>query len=132
MVSFQTASGSFHEDFTTDKELILSYVSSFVMKASYSRVTREECPDLTDLQAYQIHNAISNPEPLQVAIAETIVCTGREADLDSTDSQVKQSLIQQVTNTVQATAHSLYEENQFQVPATSFELKATSSEPEAF
>ncbi len=113
MVSFQTASGSFHEDFTTDKELILSYVSSFVMKANYGRVSREECPDLTDLQAYEIHNAVSNPEPLQVAIAETIVCTGREADLDSTDSQVRQSLVMQATSTVRATANSLYEENQF-------------------
>jgi VWFA-related protein len=113
MVSFQTASGSFHEDFTTDKESILSNVSSFVMKASYSRVSRESCPDLTDLQAYQIHNAVSNPEPLQVAIAETIVCTGREADLDSDNNQIRQSVLQQADNTVHATAYSLYEENQF-------------------
>ena len=113
MVSFQTASGSFHADFTSDKESILSSVTSFVMKANYGRVSREECPDLTDLQAFQIHNAISNPEPLQIAIAETIVCTGREADLDSNNTQVRQSLYQQATSTVQATAYSLYEENQF-------------------
>jgi VWFA-related protein len=113
MVSLQTASGNFHQDFTTDRELLVSESSKFAKKASFNRVIREECPDLTDLQAYQIRRAGSDPQPLQVAIAETIVCTKRESELDSSDSQARANMIRQITSSVQSAASSLYEENQF-------------------
>ena len=110
VVSLQTASGNFHQDFTTDRELLQSEVSEFAKKASLSRVFRQECPDLTDLQAAQIHSGSSDPEALQVAVAESIVCMQREDDLDGPN---REAILQHATSKVQAEAYSLFEENQF-------------------
>ena len=110
LVSLQSASGKLHQDFTTDRELLLSLVSELAKKVSLNRVLRQDCPDLTDFQAYQIHSGGSDAQVLQVAAAETVVCMAKENELDSKNKEI---MLQQVTSMVQAVASSLHEENQF-------------------
>jgi VWFA-related protein len=74
LVAVTTVSGTVNQPFTSDRELLLSLADDLYKKVSRSRLSKSECPELTDLQAQQIRNSHPDPRPLQVALAETIIC----------------------------------------------------------
>ncbi|MFN8009225.1 MAG: VWA domain-containing protein [Terriglobia bacterium] len=110
LVSLQTASGRASLEFTSDKELLVQTAIEFVKKVIGERMTRVDCPDLTDLQAAQIHSRTSDRQALQVGIAEAAVCQMKEDDLNGPNGE---AVLQQLTSNVQSVADMLFEENQF-------------------
>jgi VWFA-related protein len=104
LVSLTTASGSVNQPFTSDRELLLSLASDLYKKVSRRAEVRSSCPELTDLQAQQIRNEYPDPAPLQVAIAETIICQHLESLPNPTDT---------AQGIVRSAAFSQFEENQF-------------------
>ncbi|MCI0626051.1 MAG: VWA domain-containing protein, partial [Acidobacteria bacterium] len=104
LVSLMTTSGSLNQPFTSDKELLLSLVGELHKKVGRSGVPRSGCPELTDLQAQQIRNEHPDPMPLQVAIAETVICQHLENVLNA--EQIGEGA-------VRSAAAAQFEENQF-------------------
>jgi len=74
LISLTTASGSVNQPFTSDRELLMSLVEDLHKKVQRAGTVKSQCPELTDTQAEQIRNNQSDPTPLRVAIAETILC----------------------------------------------------------
>jgi len=74
LISLITASGSVNQPFTSDRELLMSLVEDLHKKVQRAGTVKSQCPELTDTQAEQIRNNQSDPTPLRVAIAETILC----------------------------------------------------------
>jgi VWFA-related protein len=79
LISLTTASGSVNQPFTSDRELLMSLVEDLHKKVQRAGTVKSQCPELTDAQAEQIRNNQSDPTPLRVAVAETILCQHLES-----------------------------------------------------
>lgn len=105
MVSLATASGSVNQPFSSDRQLLLSLADDLYKKVRRPAAMKSECPEMTDLQAQQIRNSYPDPLPLQVAVAETIICQNMDAE-DASTPQLAESQ-------ARSAAAMQYEEGQF-------------------
>jgi len=128
LVSLQTASGKFHQDFTSNRELLHSLVSELLKKVSLNPMFRSDCPEMTDLQAYLIYADNSDPRPLQVAAEEAIICLGLTASQQGVTAGIEpvnaNTIIQdQAKSVAMSAASTLHNENQFRYRQLLFSLK---------
>ena len=72
-VSILAASGRFQLSFTKDQDRLSEAVEMLPHKLNRQRVSRPDCPNITDLQAQRIFNN-TDPLALEVAISESILC----------------------------------------------------------
>ena len=79
LVSLSTASGSVNQPFTSDRDLLLSLVAELHKNVRRAGTVKSQCPELTDLQAQHIRNNQPDVIPLEVAVAETIICQHLES-----------------------------------------------------
>lgn len=104
VVALMTASGSLNQPFTSDRELLLSLARDLYKKVGRLPGFKSDCPDLTDLQAQQIQNQVSDPRPMRVAITETVIC--RNLNTVPNADQIAEGM-------VRSAASQQFEENQF-------------------
>jgi VWFA-related protein len=103
-VGILAASGRVQYPFTNDKAVLTEQINTLHGKLNRGTVHRQDCPELTDLQAQQIRNQYPDNRSLEVAIVETILCEHMEADPNR---------LQTATNLVRSRSAQLYEETQY-------------------
>ncbi len=110
-LSILAASGRTQLPFTSDKAALLDFVSQLYKKLNVGMVTRPDCPALTDLQAYRIHNQHPDTRSLDVAAMEVMVCDGSDSQ-QATPAQIEAAR-QAALARVRSYASQLYEETQY-------------------
>jgi VWFA-related protein len=76
-VAISAASGRVQFPFSSDKQILLNEVKAVLGKLNMDRLTKEDCPALTDLQAKRIAENYADEQILddfRVAVEETMLC----------------------------------------------------------
>jgi VWFA-related protein len=78
-VAISAASGRVQFPFSNDRQVLLNEVKTVLGKLNMDRLTKEDCPTLTDLQAQKIAERYADDQSLaefdfRVALEETLLC----------------------------------------------------------
>lgn len=74
LVMISVLSGRAELPFTSDKESLMRFLEELHHKLNLMRTAKSQCPQMTELQAYQIANQTIDHDPLEVAITEYCAC----------------------------------------------------------
>jgi len=103
-VAIVSGSGRVQYPFSGDKAQLASELTDLYKKINLSMVRKEDCPELTDLQAQNIRQDTPDSRSMEVAVMETIICQ----HLDNAPNRA-----QIATNVARSTAGFQYEETQY-------------------
>jgi VWFA-related protein len=74
LVMISALSGRAEIPFTSDRDGLMRFLEELHHKLNLFRTAQSQCPQMTELQAYQIANQTNDHDPLEVAITEYCAC----------------------------------------------------------